>query len=829
MNSSHRKIFYKIIILFSFLLTSSQSNAQAEFTLPDTVCVNELFTITNTSVGGTTFSWNFCSASINFAPSGTNMGNLGSLDKPVFIDIAKDGTDYYGFATNLNTGTITRLFFGPDLLSNPVAVNLGSLGGVIPYQVEGIDIEFDAGNWYGIVVGDQSTPEIIRLSFGTSLANVPTAVSMGNIGTLSYPVDVYVFKNGADWHGLTVNADNYTVTRFDFGSSLANTPTGVNLGNIGGLVAPVGICPIVDNGNWYLFVTNRDNNTISRLDFGSSLLNIPVGTNLGNINGTFNMPRDITIVRDCNQIFGLVVNQNSDDIVRLDFTSGITGVPNATSLGNIAGFDFPHSISPIVRVDDTLVSFTTNVNNNTISRLYYTGCTNASTNYSTLQNPPPISYNTTGVYNISLTVDEGLPGWNSVCHSITVIAGGLPVNAASNSPVCSGDSVHLFETTNAYSSYTWSGPNGFNSALQNPSVPNAVVANQGWYIVSASGSVCGSARDSVYVTVNPSPTVPVFSNVTGTSCNLSNGSATATSGGGTAPYTYTWNTTPVQTGQTVSNLPGGNYTVTVSDANGCSASNSVTITTSAGITLSITTIDATCNQGGAATAVVSGNPLEYSYVWSNGETTQTITNLPAGSYSVTVSLLSCSNTATAQISASAGPQAAVSWTPSYITVDEPDVSFHDQSSGNPVSWQWTWDNGSTSTLQNPINSFNTAGTYSGMLIVTDINGCSDTAYFTIVVNDASTFYIPNTFTPDADGINDYFGPSGIGIDPDNFEFYIYNRWGEELFHSTSINHRWNGTYKGELVQQGVYVWLVIYKQLGFDKKLKEAGHVNVIK
>ena len=125
-------------------------------------------------------------------------------------------------------------------------------------------------------------------------------------------------------------------------------------------------------------------------------------------------------------------------------------------------------------------------------------------------------------------------------------------------------------------------------------------------------------------------------------------------------------------------------------------------------------------------------------------------------------------------------------------------------------------------------SFAEAGVYQATLIVTDVYGCTDTAFIEFMVNESSTFYMPNTFTPDADGINDFFGPSGIGINPDYYDFYVFNRWGEQLYHTSNLNQRWDGTYRGRIVPQGVYTWLVIYKEMGFEKLLKKAGHVNVL-
>jgi gliding motility-associated-like protein len=89
-------------------------------------------------------------------------------------------------------------------------------------------------------------------------------------------------------------------------------------------------------------------------------------------------------------------------------------------------------------------------------------------------------------------------------------------------------------------------------------------------------------------------------------------------------------------------------------------------------------------------------------------------------------------------------------------------------------------------------------------------------------------WVPNAFTPDGDGFNDYFGPKGVGINPDGFEFYVYNRWGELIFFTTDVNQTWDGKVNNRYVQQGVYPWLIIVKDIN-EKVHKLDGHVNVVK
>src|SRR5665647_1824066 len=406
-----RTVLFSILIFFTKL--SFAQNVTASFTAPDTVCFNSSVNIQNTSQGATNYYWNFCTANINQSPIGTNLGNPGgSLSAPVYIDYVFTNGNYYGFVTNNYPGGLLRLDFGNSLLNAPAVTNLGNVGGAIPNNTEGVQIANDNGKWYVLIVGGDvaggSIPSLTTVSIGTNITNnTPTATNWGNIGNLSYPHDLYVFNDNGHWYGLTVNYSNSTVTRFDLTNSLANSPSATNLGNIGNLSGPTGIQAINDNGNWRVFVTNATSSTLTRLDFGSSLLNSPTGVNLGNPNNAFVTCWDIYILRYCGENEAFVINANGGyNIIKLDFGSSLINNPTAVNLGNQGNLSFPHSLSKLFRVGADVFSLITNVDNNTLSLLQFPGCTSASIPSSTAQNPPAITYNTPGTYNINLTVDD---------------------------------------------------------------------------------------------------------------------------------------------------------------------------------------------------------------------------------------------------------------------------------------------------------------------------------------------------------------------------------------------------------------------------------------
>lgn len=130
------------------------------------------------------------------------------------------------------------------------------------------------------------------------------------------------------------------------------------------------------------------------------------------------------------------------------------------------------------------------------------------------------------------------------------------------------------------------------------------------------------------------------------------------------------------------------------------------------------------------------------------------------------------------------------------------------SNANGIKYTWTPKEGlSCSDCPNPMVNAQESSTY--YLSVLGANGCY--SYDTITVFFDGAIYVPNSFTPDGDGINDIF--YAYGLDIKEFELYIFDRWGEKLFYSDNMKNGWDGTYKGSLAKNDTYVWKVIFKDV----------------
>jgi gliding motility-associated-like protein len=140
--------------------------------------------------------------------------------------------------------------------------------------------------------------------------------------------------------------------------------------------------------------------------------------------------------------------------------------------------------------------------------------------------------------------------------------------------------------------------------------------------------------------------------------------------------------------------------------------------------------------------------------------------------------------------------------PPMATLLTPQIDINDLSSGATI-WSYTFGDGTGSNLENPKHSYTDTGIFWIDQIVWNQWGCVDSTRGTVIINPDYAFYIPNAFTPGT-GLNYTFQGYGTGII--QYEMNIFDRWGEEIFHTVDINNPWDGTYNGTNVNQGIYVY-----------------------
>lgn len=260
----------------------------------------------------------------------------------------------------------------------------------------------------------------------------------------------------------------------------------------------------------------------------------------------------------------------------------------------------------------------------------------------------PSSTTTYRVEAIYVPCSGGVPV--TVTDQVTVTVTGLQVD------IDSSRNVSCFGGNDGYARATYSNATGLVSFGWSNGSTSLVLNNltAGTYIFTATDAGNCTRRDTVIIT-QPSALLATVPDVTMSNCTgTGTSSFTATASGGTPPYSYTWNTNPPQHTSTIQNVPSGTYTVTVTDANGCTASDSGTLTVIQTNNLIIQLVNQTnvsCYgyNDGSITVAASNATAPYNYLWNTTppQTSPSAINLSAGTYTVTVSDASgCTNSAT---------------------------------------------------------------------------------------------------------------------------------------------------------------------------------------
>ena len=372
------------------------------------------------------------------------------------------------------------------------------------------------------------------------------------------------------------------------------------------------------------------------------------------------------------------------------------------------------------------------------------------------------------------------------CATITV-SPPLSLNSSPNVNICSGDSINIWAVGNGGdnpANYIFSWIDEFSNILLSsssgdtsivtvmPSVPT-------WYYITLTDGCSIDVIDSIFVELYPTPQLLVI----------------ATDSMGCVPLTT----------QFIINTDIGDYFE----------------------------IDVDCD----------GVP-EYS--GANNTYTHTYTN--SGVYNIcvntSVSSSGCTNslTATNMILVYDTPNANFSVNPSSSTIISPYINITDMSTGG-LYYTWNFGDGDSLTglvtdlLSDSLNSgtmtefvhtYSDTGNYTISLTIVNAQGCSSTYYQTIYIEGAYTLFVPSAFSPNGDGKNDVFIPEGINISGNNYELYIFNRWGELIFKSLNPEIGWDGTYKNKLVKVDAYVWVL--KTMDVEQNVIEhRGHVTVVR
>lgn len=401
---------------------------------------------------------------------------------------------------------------------------------------------------------------------------------------------------------------------------------------------------------------------------------------------------------------------------------------------------------------------------------------------------------------------------NSITMSVTPGATPTVSITSSASTVCPGGNIQFTAsaTPNTGVSYQWK-KNGINVGGNSSSYSDNSWNNGDQVLceITASGPcVSGNAVSSNTITasIQQPPALNLGSNTSicpGTSLLLDAGNGFAT---------YQWNTGA--TTATINVTIAGNYSVIGYTPLGCPAYDTINIGIHPAPLVGLGAPSALCT--GATRTLDAGSFANYT--WNNGSNTRTITVSAPGTYTVQVTDANgCTGTGTTSIT-------TIHPLPSgFLPLDTAICSYGSldlQPTTTFSSYQWNTGS-STSTL-----SINAPGTY--WLEATDNNGCRGRDSIDVAPKQCMKgLYVPNGFTPNADGKNDVFKPLIFGP-LKAYELIVYNRWGNVVFRTTQPSKGWNGNIEGARQASEVFVWLCRYRFDGEGEKV-ERGTVLLVR
>jgi gliding motility-associated-like protein len=429
--------------------------------------------------------------------------------------------------------------------------------------------------------------------------------------------------------------------------------------------------------------------------------------------------------------------------------------------------------------------------------------------------------------------------------------------------ICSGETLNFSLTSNLPSSYSWVAASSATivgetttptlSPTINNTLVNTTTTNQNIIYTITPTSIadaCVGQAQAVTVTVNASPILTCPLN--GVICSETQLNFPLTSN---TPSAFSWvaavNTningasiTPIISSiidNTLINSSLGPqnivYTITSTTlADACIGIEPVTITVNPKPVLLITPDQEMCS-GDIVQIDVSGGTI---YQWgisplvSNSSSNQ---NLVSPSQTSTYEVIgfniyTCSDTVESIVTVNPNPIADFSVDRTLLTSDDPTITITNNSSGGVSN---IWDFGDDNQLENNLNTIDysypfSEGDYLIELLVISVDGCLDSTEHLIQIKGDDIYYVPNSFTPDGDEFNNSFLPIfTTGFDPANYEFTIYNRWGEIIFVSKNHLTAWDGTFNNKLCKEGLYPFTIKYKNPDIDRFKIISGHINLLR
>jgi len=331
-----------------------------------------------------------------------------------------------------------------------------------------------------------------------------------------------------------------------------------------------------------------------------------------------------------------------------------------------------------------------------------------------------------------------------------------------------------------------------------------------------------------YIEISSPGSINIDAITTADRCNNLLGSIITTVSGGIEPYSFEWEYLNA-TSPNLFQLSAGIYHCTITDGNGCQKLFQDTIFDRTIIALIDSISPALCgkNNGWIRLRYENGvEPINFNWLSISDFSENSAFNLSPGIYTVIVSDNLCSDTLHFMIEELPYPSACFETFPTNSFEINSTIQFINCSDGDN-NWVWDFGDFSVSYLENPSHVYQYGGTYTIGLMVTNEIGCQDSTSKTIEIKNIGLF-IPNSFTPNGDGINDQFIPIMNSVSSEGYSMTIYNRWGEIIFQTMDIHQGWDGKHQGVFVPiNSSYTYIIRYTNEN-GKSFQKTGGIHVI-
>jgi gliding motility-associated-like protein len=427
-----------------------------------------------------------------------------------------------------------------------------------------------------------------------------------------------------------------------------------------------------------------------------------------------------------------------------------------------------------------------------------------------------------------------------------VVQNGIVYSAGADALQCSNEGgIALGQDNPANCTFDWSppqdldNPNAFNPILEITNSTNVPITYE--YSVIVNDGIC-LAYDTVLVTLNPNPTpllIPVYEICVTEFITLDAG----------VEGDFTWfpqNYFPVQNQSTQTISPDVDEMIIVNATNqwGCTgADTAMVIAHPMPVAIPLVESVSACPPINMTGALDTASVYCDNVIWNligvgefEGSSFETLL-YDSGTYIIELSVSSqfgCSQNyfLDATTVVFPAPVAHFSWSPNELTSLDPIATFENNSIGG-AEYLWDFASLGSSVEMQPVFEFpnEEPANYEVCLLVTNDYGCVDSSCKFIHLDNEYVFYAPNAFTPDNDGINDYFLPYMLGLDENTYHIQIYDRWGDLVFESRDVTQPWTGNVRGGsyYAAEDVYAWRVSVK----DKEKADykiiKGHITLIR